>query len=448
MPPRFAATIAIALSIASPLHAGPRCTALADHPLAVAGSVTAQAAGGACRIEGVLRPVAGSRIGYRLWLPESERWTGRLQMLGNGGYSSDMPLAAMEAALARGNAVVATDTGHNGDDPAFARDAPQAIVDWGWRAVHSTIVAAKALTTRFYSKPPTRSYFTGCSTGGHQAMMEAQRFPADFDGIVAGAPGADRVRLNAAFLWQFLANHRPGDDAHPILDAADLKLLQDQALRRCRSAGNAAGRWLVAPLSCRPDPQVLQCRPGETSDCLSPEKVAAARRMYAGARDPATSKQLTFPYLPGSETGWSSYWADPRQPDQPARVGFWRWWAFTPGWTWRIADIATTVMQAQARLSPVIDATNPDLSAFRNRGGKLLQYHGLADPVVSPLDTLHYRARVAQQLGSDRRALDRWYRLVLIPGMGHCGGGPVPGWRDLATSIEQWVEHGTAPERL
>lgn len=446
MPPRFAATIAIALSIASPLHAGPRCTALADQTIADAGSVTAQAAGGACRLEGVLRPVPGSRIGYRLWLPEAERWTGRLQMLGNGGYSSDMPLAAMEAALARGSAVVATDTGHTGDDPAFARDAPQAIVDWGWRAVHLTVVVAKALTTRFYGRPPTHSYFDGCSTGGHQAMMEAQRFPADFDGIVAGAPGANRVRLNAAFLWQYLANHRAGDDATPILDAADLTLLHRHALSVCRSAGNAADRWLVAPLSCQPDPQALQCKPGKTFDCLSREKIAAARRLYAGARDPTTGKQLTFPYLPGSETGWSNYWADPRQPNQPARLGFWRWWAFTPDWTWRNADIGTTITRAQERLSSLIDATNPDLSAFRNRGGKLLQYHGLADPVVSPLDTLHYRAAVQRQLGSNGRVLAGWYRLFLIPGMGHCGGSRAP--TDLETPIESWVEDGKPPNRL
>ncbi|RSV38818.1 tannase/feruloyl esterase family alpha/beta hydrolase [Sphingomonas sp. ABOLE] len=401
-----------------------------------------------CRVIGTLRPVQGSRIGYELWLPRS--WSGRLQMLGNGGYASALPEAAMAEGLARGSAVVATDTGHEGDDPDFARGRRQAIVDWGWRAVHETALAAKQLVARFYGRAAAHSYFNGCSTGGHQAMIEAQRFPRDFDGIVAGAPGSNRVRLNAAFLWQYLSNHRAGDDRAPILDRQDLKLLAAQSFALCRGAnGKAAGglpgdRWLNDPLQCRPDPAALLCRPGQTGGCLSAEKVAAVAKMRAGVSD-ARGAQVTFPWLPGSEAGWSAYWADPRQPSQPMRVNFWRVWAFDdPAWNWWRFSYARDLPAAMRRLSPVIDATDADLRAYRARGGRLLVYHGLADPVVSPLDTLTYRRAMLARTGA---AAD-WYRLFLVPGMGHCGGGDGPNRFDAQAAIERWVEQGQAPARL
>lgn len=407
---------------------------------------------GYCRATGVLQPVAGSRIGFELWLPERARWTGRFQMLGNGGYSSALPLAQMAAALARGSAVVATDTGHHGDDPDFARGHREAIVDWGWRAVHLSAVSAKALTARYYGHAARHSYFNGCSTGGHQAMMEAQRFPADFDGIVAGAPGADRVRLNAAFLWQYLSNHPRGDDRAAILDQNDLSLLHDAVLARCSTANGArdggldAGRWLDDPLACRPRPEALTCRAGGPQACLTPAKVRTAKAMYAGVVN-AHGARLTFPWLPGSEPGWSAYWADPRQPTQPARVNFWRDWAFAdPKWDWWTFDYGRDLPRAMAHLSPIIDATDPDLRPFRARGGRLLQYHGLADPVVSPLDTLAYRGAMLATTGSGDA--QSWYRLFLVPGMGHCGGGPGLTDFDAQGAVERWVEQNVQPDTL
>ncbi len=295
MPPRFAATIAIALSIAS------RCTrGRAALRLPTKQSQTRQrnrASGG----RGLpVRRCAAPGAGLPNWL--SPVAAGGRALDRTASDARQRRLFLRHAACRNGGRACAWQRG--GRDrhrphrrrSAFARDAPQAIVDWGWRAVHLTVVAAKALTTRFYGRPPTHSYFDGCSTGGHQAMMEAQRFPADFDGIVAGAPGANRVRLNAAFLWQYLANHRAGDDATPILDAADLTLLHRHALSVCRSAGNAADRWLVAPLSCQPDPQALQCKPGKTFDCLSREKIAAARRLYGAHAIPRP--ESSSPSLP------------------------------------------------------------------------------------------------------------------------------------------------------
>ncbi|WP_232491777.1 tannase/feruloyl esterase family alpha/beta hydrolase [Novosphingobium kaempferiae] len=399
-----------------------------------------------CRVDGVLRPVTGSRIGYVLLLPLRDAWSGRFQMLGNGGYSSRLPTAAMTRALARGSAVIATDTGHDGDDPDFAIGKPEAIVDWGWRAVHLTAQAGKALSARFYGKPAHHSYFDGCSTGGHQGMMEAQRFPTDFDGIIAGAPGADRVRLNAAFLWQFLSNHARGENTAPLLAPSDLALLEANSRSQCGKAnGRAAGglatdAWIVDPLSCHPDLTRLACRPGGKSACLSPAKLGAARAMYRGAPD-----GLTFPWLPGSEAGWNHYWADPADPTRPMRVNFWRVWAFgAPDWNWWSFDYGRDLAEAQAKLSPVMDATDPDLSRFRAHGGKLLQYHGLADPVVSPLDTLAKRQAMIAHTGDPQV----WYRLFLVPGMNHCTGGGGFTRFDAQDAIERWVERDRAPEAL
>jgi feruloyl esterase len=193
----------------------------------------------ACHVTGELRPAAESRIGFELWLPTAAAWTGRLVMLGNGGYSSSVPLAAMMRELGRGSAVVATDTGHQGDDPDFARGRPQAIIDWGWRAVHLSAVAARTLATHFYGRAPHHRYFNGCSTGGHQALMEAQRFPRDFDGIVAGAPGAARVRLNAGFLWQYLSNHPRGRWRPTSFEEA-----RDQPCRGARACRRRADGWI------------------------------------------------------------------------------------------------------------------------------------------------------------------------------------------------------------
>lgn len=456
-----AALAALLASAAS--AAGPACEALshADGSVraeAIAAGTTIPGGSGEgtlppyCRIRGVLKPEPGSRIGFELWLPDPERWTGRYQMLGNGGYSSTLPLGAMAQALARGSAAIATDTGHEGDDPEFARGRPQAIVDWGWRAVHLSALAGKKVVQQYYGRPAERSYFNGCSTGGHQGMMEAQRFPADFDGIVAGAPGSNRVRLNSAFLWQYLANHPGRDGSRPVLDGNDLRLLAASSLLRCRAANGAAAgglssdKWLNDPLGCRPDPAILLCRAGGPSPCLSSEKVMAAQAMYAGARDPRSGRRVTFPWLPGSEPGWSGYWADPREPTQPARVNLWRFWAFdNPTWDWWSFDFRRDLRVAMSRLSPLIDATDPDLRAFRARGGRLLQYHGLADPVVSPLDTLAYRHAVLRRSGT--RGED-WFRLFLVPGMGHCSGGEGFNRFDAQAAIERWVEEARAPQQL
>jgi feruloyl esterase len=261
------------------------------------------------------------------------------------------------------------------------------------------------------------------------------------------------VRLNAAFLWQFLSNHRPGDNLHPILGPQDLALLQRASFLACHESnggpagGDRADPWLDDPTKCRFDPATLACPQKIDGACLTQEQVIAARRMYAGASNPRTGRIVTTPWLPGSEKGWSAYWADPRNPGHPARVNFWRIWAFAdPQWNWWQFSYDRDLAAALRTLGPLIDATDPDLRRYRDRGGKLLHYHGLADPVVSPLDSIHYLRRVEAATG--RASTDDWYRLFLVPGMGHCAGGE-GFWRfDPQTAIEQWVEAGSPPRSI
>lgn len=428
-------------------------TGLVAEPIANEGKLAR-----ACRVSGALHPVPGSTVGFELLLPVA--WNGRLLMLGNGGYSSDLPRRQMLQAVGRGYAVAATDTGHQGDDPIFGRDAPEAIEDWGHRAVHVTAQAALAITTQRYGRPPRHRYFEGCSTGGHQALMEAQRYPDDFDGIVAGAPGYNRVRLNAGFLWQFVANHTGTEGSQPLLAPLHLALLARASLAACRgdnggrAGGLASDAFLDNPLLCRFDPATLACKGGASSDCLSQAQVSAARRMYAGAQDPVTGERIYPGWPAGSEasddlrSGWHIYWADPRDGTQPARGSFWRYWAgFGAGRPWASFDFHDDLARAQSLLSARIDATSADLDAFARHGGKLIHYHGEADPVVPFADSIAYHDAVLRRRAHAPPAAD-YYRLFLAPGMGHCIGGSGYMPADALGALERWVEAGVAPTEL
>jgi feruloyl esterase len=415
-----------------------------------------------CRVRGVATPVADSRIGLELWLPR-EGWTGRLQMVGNGGYSSAIGYGALADLVRRGDAALATDTGHSGDDPSFGAGSPEAIADWGHRGVHVSVVHAKALIAAHYGRPARYAYFSGCSTGGQQALMEAQRYPEDFDGILAGAPGHNRTHLNAGFLWMFLSNHERDGEA-PVLPASKLSLVTDAVLRACRGAnggdagGLASDPFLDDPLRCNFDPGVLRCNGDSAHEgCLSDAQVEVVRSIYDGPRNPRTGARIYFGLLPGSESGpgflpdrpgWSQYWADPREPTAPARASFWRHWVFEGAdWDWWSFDFDRDTATADERLAPLINAMSPNLDAFQARGGKLIHYHGLDDPVVPATDSIAYHERVLARAGDTEGVAD-FYRLFLAPGFAHCGGGPGPNVLELRDSLEAWVERGQTPERL
>ncbi|WP_262697907.1 MULTISPECIES: tannase/feruloyl esterase family alpha/beta hydrolase [Streptomyces] len=420
-----------------------------------------------CRVRGVAKPVPDSAIGFEVWLPQ-RGWNDRLVMFGNGGYSSAIDFGSMGRLLSAGYVTVGTDTGHTGDDPeVFVQGAanPEIIVDWGHRAVHESIVNAKRVVKAFTGAKPGHSYFVGCSTGGQQALMEAQRYPDDFDGIVAGAPGNNRISLNAGFLWQYLNNHEAGDDSRPVIPASKLRLLTEAAVRQCRGqdGGSATDGFLTDPRRCSFDPGRLRCATDDRPSCLTDQQVRAVRKMYAGARDPRTGTQVYPGWPVGSEapvvdasggvlSGWSKYWGT----TEPARANFWRYWVFGDrNWNWWSFDYHRDMRLAKAKLGSIIDATDPDLRPFRRGGGKLLMYAGWADPVVSAYDTINYYRQVVRATSTGPagsadaiRQTQRFARLFTVPGMTHCGGGPGPNVFDTLGPVVRWVEQGIAPTEI
>lgn len=393
-----------------------------------------------CRVTVTARPSADSDVRVELWIPQGPAWNGKYMQVGNGGFAGQVPYRTMVLGLRAGYAVAGTDTGHqspDGTDARWALGHPEKVVDFGWRSIKATTDAARALLAA-YSAPPKRAYFLGCSDGGREALMAAQRFPQDFDGIVAGAPASHWTSLMASAGLLGRTTARPAFAIPPT----KLPALEAAALKAC---GNGKA-WVAAPQQCRFDPAVIACKRGTNTDqCLTRGEVTTARLVYRGQRDPATGKTL-YGLRAGAETGWLGWLiADPaRATDQ----------GFAPSYFanivrqdagFKIADLTTADLQASAaNQSPVLDATSPDLSAFRAHGGKLIQYHGWNDPAIPPDYSLAYAASLKTKLGDTRD----FYRLYMVPGMLHCGGGAAPSRVDWLKQIEAWVEQGAAPATL
>lgn len=393
-----------------------------------------------CRVVLAARPTADSRIRVEIWLPTAQAWNGRLLGTGNGGYSSNLFLPQMADALRRGYAVAGSDTGHEGDSLDFGIGHPERIRDWAYRSTHVMAQTARQVVSAYYGSVPKRAYFVGCSTGGQQALSEAQRYPKDFDGIVAGDPGNDRIALNAMFLWSWLITH-PSDA--PPFPASKLSLVSDAVIKECGGQDGYSFDVVADPQSCHPNLSDLRCKAARASkDCLTEDELHQIEQLYEGPRDPKIGSQLFPGWPPGSEIGWKFYFVG--RPE-PARLEFWRQWIFQdPSWDpysfafKRDRDIARSKL-------PWVDATSPNLRKFRSRGGKLILYHGLADPVVPPEDSVEYYKSVQHAL---RASPSDFMRLFLVPGMFHCGGGPGATEFDPLEALDQWVRTGEAPEQI
>ncbi|MBV8393957.1 MAG: tannase/feruloyl esterase family alpha/beta hydrolase [Alphaproteobacteria bacterium] len=421
-----------------------------------------------CRVLGSATPVPDSKIGFEIWLPLGG-WTGRLQAIGNGAYDDRIYYAQMAQRVQAGDVVVATDTGHKGGELSFGVGHPEAIIDWGsGRAVHESTVAAKAVAQALFGNAPRYAYFAGCSTGGHQALAAAQRYPNDYDGIIAGDPGNDRTNLNLTFLWHFLKNHAKGDNSTPILTPAKLKMVRAATVAACDGLDGVKDGVINDPRQCKFDVASLACQPGQDeAQCLTPSQVDAMKAMYAGPTDVRTGKPLYAPFLPGSEgsiatpddryPGWSAYWANTRKPEEPQRVDSIRLWVYNdPSWNWWSFDWGKDIDTVRAKLVPMIDATSTDLSAFKAHGGKLILFTGWDDPVGAPLDIVDYY----EKLG----APESYARLYMVPGMVHCAQGsgatnfstatrdsvpPVSDARhDMGVALRDWVEQSRAPAEI
>jgi hypothetical protein len=394
-----------------------------------------------CRVAVAAKPTPDSDIKIEVWLPDGAAWNGKLLGVDNGGFSGAINYNALANAIVKGYAAVSTDTGHTGDQLDFGVGHPEKIVDWAYRSIHEMTVVAKAVVAKAKGRAPERSYFSGCSTGGQQALSEAQRYPADYDGIVAGDPGNNRVNLIYGFLWSWLATHDAS--GAPILPSAKLPALAKAAVAACDKVDGLADGLIGDPRACHFDPATLACTGAENDACLTAPQIDAVGKVYAGAQT-KSGQQLYPGWAPGSEAGWGTYITNPKE---PVRVVFFRGWIFgNPSWDPRTFNWDSDVTTASAKL-PFLSAMSTDYSAFKARGGKLIMYTGLADPVTSPFDTIAYYDSVVKANGG-LDATQSFYRFFPAPGMAHCGGGAGPNTFDALAALEAWVEKQSAPASI
>jgi feruloyl esterase len=393
-----------------------------------------------CRVSLTLRPSSDSDIKSEVWLP-SAGWNGKFLQVGNGAWGGSIQYGALANGLRRGYAVASTDTGHTGPDASFAVGHPEKLVDFGSRAVHETAVQSKAVVTALYGNAPRFAYFEGCSGGGRQAFMEAQRFPGDFDGIVAGAPGYNRTDAGFQTIGMAQATHF---DAASFIPESKYPLIHEAALEACDARDGLRDRLISDPVACDFDPGVLQCTGADSASCLTAPQVVAARKIYAPVIDPRDGATVSHGLEPGSELHWGAVAGE--RPHAMYHDLF-RFVVFEdPHWDFRTLDVAKHLDRAREADGGILAATSADLRPFIARGGKLLIYHGWADQNIPPRSSVDYYEQLLDEMGP--AAVDDGVRLYMAPGMGHCGGGHGPNVFDMLGALERWRERGEAPHAV
>jgi feruloyl esterase len=396
-----------------------------------------------CRVAGTIE----KEINFEVWLPV--QWNGKFMGVGNGGYSGALNYTTMGAVIGRGYATASTDTGHKTPtdffDEAWIAGHPLRVLDFGHRGHHLVAVIAKKIVAAFYGEEAKHAYFTGCSSGGWQGLTEAQKYPEDYDGIIAGAPANNFVRLQTRGFW--LAKHAASEPAGS-LGEKELSLLVKSAVARCDAKDGVTDGIIGDPEACDFDPKQLQCKKGETAECLTAAQVKRARLIYGPAKSAkglalypgnayGTAPFAPFP-LPGS--------ANPPAADNPALMKMTRELVGEPPFTAATFDPDRDIPWLDEKIGPVLSSADPDLSAFAARGGKLILYHGWSDALLSPYNTIAYYKSVRAEIG--RKATEKSVRLFMAPGMAHCAGGPGPDRFDMVAALEAWVEKGETPERI
>jgi feruloyl esterase len=413
-----------------------------------------------------IKPSADSDIKIEVWMPLTG-WNGKYQGQGNGGFAGMITYQGLAGSVSRGFASASTDTGHAGSaiDASWALGHQEKIVDFGYRAVHEMTLKAKAIIQAFYGNQPRKSYFASCSNGGREALMEAQRFPEDYDGIVAGAPANDFTHLLVAGAWDLQALQH---DASSYIPADRIPALSTAVLSACDKQDGVPDGIVNNPQACHFDPETLLCK-GKESDaasCLTAPQVTALKKIYAG---PSNSKgEHIFPgYSTGGEAGpggwpnWITGAAPSRSLQFAFTAGFFRNMVFdNASWDFQTFNFDTQITTADDKQAGVLNATNPNLKAFLSRGGKLVIYHGWSDAAIPPLNAVGYYNKVVTTMGT--REASQFVRLYMVPGMQHCSGGPGPNSFDqfgsspqtidaqhsVFSAVEEWVEKGAAPSKI
>jgi feruloyl esterase len=410
-----------------------------------------------CRVVAIAPP----EVRFELWMPS--QWNRKLLAVGNGGLAGTISYGPMLKPLLRGYATSSTDTGHVGastNDGTWALGHYERIVDFADRAVHIMAEADKLVLRAFYGNTPAHSYFNGCSQGGHEALIEAQRYPNDFDGIIAGDPANNWTRHYAGgHLWSAMAMEGGG-----YIPAAKIPLIASAVNEECDALDGVKDGVLTDPRRCRFDPAKLLCKAGDTPTCLTVAQVDAVNKLWTGLRD-ASGDQIYPGIVPGGEAGpggWAN-WITGTEPGKSAHanlgIPFYRYMVFEDA-NWDYHSFAfeaangfdSDVDFTDAKLGALFNANSPDMTAFQARGGKLIQYHGWSDPDITPLNSIQYYESVAKFMarGGNHGMRDtrEFYRLFMVPGMQHCSGGPGATTFDMIEPLDQWVEKGAAPDKV
>jgi feruloyl esterase len=396
-----------------------------------------------CRVSATLKPSSDSEIKIEVWLPLAN-WNGNLESVGNGAWAGTIGYAAMATAIAAGYAAASTDTGHSGGSVMFVVGHPEKLTDFAYRAVHEMTIAAKAITAGYYGQAAKHSYFNGCSTGGRQALAEAQRFAGDYDGIIAGDPDFYATHIQAAQLFIGQIAHR--NDAHSTeagyIPPANYPALHKAALDACDALDGVKDGVIEDPTRCKFDPGVIACTGASAPSCLTPQQVETARKTYAGTR---ADKSTLWGLEPGSESGWASL-----SGPQPLglAVDTYQYLVFNdPQWDYHMLDPVKDVAAADKAIGELMNSVDPNLKPFFSHGGKLIMYHGWADPGIPPMFSVEYFKNVVEKDGGAKKAASD-IRLFMVPGMGHCAGGDGPNTFNSMAALADWVEHGKAPEQI
>jgi feruloyl esterase len=417
-----------------------------------------------CRVQAVSRPSADSDIYFEVWLPERARWNGKFLSTGEGGFAGTPNYTrngldgAMDEIVRRGYATASTDTGHKNTEEWWAVGHPEKAADYLYRAKHVTTLAAKSAIKAFYGQAPSRSYFSSCSNGGRQGLIEAQRYADDFDGLIIGAPWNFQSHSNAGFVWDAQAMSAPGAAIPP----EKLPAIASAALAQCDKADGLADGVIADPGRCRFDAAALTCRGGDAKDCLTPPQAAALKKVYDGPKNPRTGAPIFPGFAVGSEAQWTGIVRIPSR-EAPGGLGLISYFANLvfekPDWDFRTFDFDRDMATADEKIGRLGNAVSVDYARAKARGVKIIQYHGWNDQTLQPAYSPQYYDEVVRANGG-LAATQEFYRLFMVPGMAHCYGGPgasnvggvgmqLPPVRDaahdLVTALERWVEQGTPP---
>ena len=415
-----------------------------------------------CRVQLTVRP----QITIEVWMPATG-WNGKFEGVGGGGFAGVISYPALATALRAGYATASTDTGHTGTDGQFALGHPELVVDFGYRAIHEMTVKGKLITEAFYGMKSRESYFAGCSTGGRQGLAEAQRYPDDYDGIVSGAPAIDWQRLLLSGRWNSEATLKDPDSYIP---PSKLLAINNATIAACDAIDGVKDGLVADGRQCKFDPVAIACQNGDSPNCLTAKQTDALKKIYAGSRD-ADGRQIYPGLLPGVERGWGAFTTGQereRSLDHFFSSGYMKYFVYQDA-NWDpmtfdfTKDLATVDKDQKNRVA--LETMNSDLKPFRDRGGKLILYHGWGDDAISPLNTINYYKMVVDETTGGPKAADarapedakfnqaaqktgEFMRLFMVPGMNHCGGGPGPNTFDAVTALSNWVEKKQAPDVL